>query len=930
MQRFNGKAAVSGIVITEGLNSTNTADLTYALATITVNVHGGGLATIFSDNVGTPLANPFTANSDATFSFYAANGRYDIVVSGTGVPTNTVADVLLNDSGIVIGANTALAFSATPVFNAALFTSFSMTLTGNVTSSTISGGTVGQIIVISLTQGAGGPWTFAWPASVANPPTLTPTAAKTEQFTFILLADGNWHLVAIGEYPINQIAAVTGTGNTAVLQQSPTITSPTITGTIAGSPTITAPTITSPNITGTITGGAAATFGNIITGNINAGSGSITAGTVAFSGALTAGSLNNICEADRQAGADLGAKINACEAIIGAGVPGEIWIAGGGTMTTTITPSSNHVYRFFPGTYNFPSAFQFVSLTGFKIICEPGCVLNNQQTSYQQGVNAFISPLIYVNSGTHVQHPTLTANGNVGATSVTVTSGTGLAAGQEVQIFDTRFSEVNQIASSYVPGSTTVPLVRPLENNYTTARGAELDLFNWAKNFLIRGVTCTGVNGATGSSGGCVVLDNALDGVVEDLVCFSSAGRCYLAAHSSSRILANGIHAFNPSDNSVENYITSSHNIVQNVWVTNSTANCMAIHGFHETAMNLHLWGCAQKGLQMDTGQFITVSGAVISGNGTGGVQVSGAATPFTTEATDVNLSGFQVVDNLGDGLSACTGGNSKVNITASDFLRNQGSNGNVYLNGCGQGTTIIGGANYGATVGSGMVLDGTMTGLNVNGVNFAPGPNQSANAVNDLRVAATGNISQSQFLALEYSFSATPFLNNGTFSLSSINYQASRGSQPPNFANNGAWNFQGAQLAGTSGFSATEGGATGAVAGTDVCYGDSTAHALKCSYNGGTFFNQTQTIGIGTVTTAGTAVTNGTCQAQTAMTITGATATDTAYCSLNAAAPATWQTGIFLAVPEVTLNTVTVRLCNGTAASITPAAATVRCTVTR
>lgn len=126
------------------------------------------------------------------------------------------------------------------------------------------------------------------------------------------------------------------------------------------------------------------------------------------------------------------------------------------------------------------------------------------------------------------------------------------------------------------------------------------------------------------------------------------------------------------------------------------------------------------------------------------------------------------------------------------------------------------------------------------------------------------------------------------------------------------------------------EGSAVSAVAAKDVCYGDSTAHALKCAYNNGSFFNQTQTIGSGTVATAGTAVTNGTCQAQTGITVTGATTTDVAYCSLNAAAPATWQTGIFLAVPEVTSNTVTVRLCNGTAASITPAAATVRCTVTR
>ena len=97
-QKFTGVCSQSGRVVVSGLNSTNNAALTYAGATVTVNVVGGGLATIFSDNVGTPLSNPFTAGSDATFGFYAANGRYTVVCSGTGIPSITVnGDALLND-----------------------------------------------------------------------------------------------------------------------------------------------------------------------------------------------------------------------------------------------------------------------------------------------------------------------------------------------------------------------------------------------------------------------------------------------------------------------------------------------------------------------------------------------------------------------------------------------------------------------------------------------------------------------------------------------------------------------------------------------------------------------------------------------------------------------------------------------------------------
>jgi hypothetical protein len=75
-----------------------------------------------------------------------------------------------------------------------------------------------------------------------------------------------------------------------------------------------------------------------------------------------------------------------------------------------------------------------------------------------------------------------------------------------------------------------------------------------------------------------------------------------------------------------------------------------------------------------------------------------------------------------------------------------------------------------------------------------------------------------------------------------------------------------------------------------------------------------------GQVTTNGTAVAAGVCQAQPALTITGVTTTSTVSWSVPTALPATWQTGIFIQ-PVVTANTVTLSLCNGTAGSITPAA---------
>lgn len=81
-------------------------------------------------------------------------------------------------------------------------------------------------------------------------------------------------------------------------------------------------------------------------------------------------------------------------------------------------------------------------------------------------------------------------------------------------------------------------------------------------------------------------------------------------------------------------------------------------------------------------------------------------------------------------------------------------------------------------------------------------------------------------------------------------------------------------------------------------------------------------------VTTAGTQLTTGTAQAQTAITIPNLPATAACDWSLNAAPVATWQTGI-QGFTVVTANTVTFYLSNPTAGSITPAAAVVniKCT---
>ncbi len=55
------------------------------------------VAIIYSDNVGTVTNNPLTADNFGNFGFYAANGRYQLTISGSTIVTQYVADILLQD-----------------------------------------------------------------------------------------------------------------------------------------------------------------------------------------------------------------------------------------------------------------------------------------------------------------------------------------------------------------------------------------------------------------------------------------------------------------------------------------------------------------------------------------------------------------------------------------------------------------------------------------------------------------------------------------------------------------------------------------------------------------------------------------------------------------------------------------------------------------
>lgn len=70
-----------------------------ANASVQVNNYPAGTpATIYSDNGVTVTTNPLTTNPlDGSFSFYAADGHYQLVISGANIQTKTLNDILLVD-----------------------------------------------------------------------------------------------------------------------------------------------------------------------------------------------------------------------------------------------------------------------------------------------------------------------------------------------------------------------------------------------------------------------------------------------------------------------------------------------------------------------------------------------------------------------------------------------------------------------------------------------------------------------------------------------------------------------------------------------------------------------------------------------------------------------------------------------------------------
>lgn len=172
---------------TGGVSSDEKAMRSFPSCSITIYDAGtSNLSTIYSDSAGTPKANPFTATATGLVEFFADNALYDVRFSAGGISTPfTLSSIRLNDPAALGLTVQAVTYSATPTFNAANGGAFKITLTGNVTGSTLSNPVAGQILTFIICQDGVGSRTFAWPANVTGPLTIDATASACTTQTFM-------------------------------------------------------------------------------------------------------------------------------------------------------------------------------------------------------------------------------------------------------------------------------------------------------------------------------------------------------------------------------------------------------------------------------------------------------------------------------------------------------------------------------------------------------------------------------------------------------------------------------------------------------------------------------------------------------------------------------------------------------------------------
>jgi len=135
----------------------------------------------------TPLINPSaTGNITLLPNMYGIIDQIGTFWSPGRVGVGKVpgANAQLDVAKAIVSGGYSVTFSSTPTFDASLGNTLGITLTGNVTSSTLSNATNGEVINFMICQDSGGGHTFAWPTNVKGGMTIGSTASTCSAQSF--------------------------------------------------------------------------------------------------------------------------------------------------------------------------------------------------------------------------------------------------------------------------------------------------------------------------------------------------------------------------------------------------------------------------------------------------------------------------------------------------------------------------------------------------------------------------------------------------------------------------------------------------------------------------------------------------------------------------------------------------------------------------
>jgi hypothetical protein len=172
----------------------------------TINVRNSGVDAALSEVFRTTLAD-FPQATDWRNSIYSSvseqvgNGILKFSLADTrttqkdvltllnsgnaGIGKTPGANAQLDVAKAIVSGLNVVTFSATPTFDAALGNTQKITLTDNVTSSTLSNATAGETINFIICQDATGSRTFVWPTNVLGGMTIGATLSKCSAQNFI-------------------------------------------------------------------------------------------------------------------------------------------------------------------------------------------------------------------------------------------------------------------------------------------------------------------------------------------------------------------------------------------------------------------------------------------------------------------------------------------------------------------------------------------------------------------------------------------------------------------------------------------------------------------------------------------------------------------------------------------------------------------------